>query len=140
MGDVVSISNKQITVARGKLLESQAALQNLGKVYLPVEKERHWFVKTLDKIKSAFKQQNNIASKHSDALVKKLGKEQPNGVVGITPQDTEAMSQYKEEMEAFMEVPVTIEVKQITLTQLKDCSVSLTADDQVALMWLMSEE
>jgi hypothetical protein len=50
------------------------------------------------------------------------------------------MKQYQEAMEAFMEMPVTIEVKQITLTQLKDCSVSLTVDDLVALMWLMSEE
>ena len=128
-----------ITVSRGKLLESQTALQNLGKVYLPVEKERYWFVKTLDKIKSAVKHQNKLTQEYSNNKVKELGEAQPDGRVGIDPKNEEAMKQYQEAMEAFMEVPVTIEVKQITLTQLKDCSVSLTADDQVALMWLLDE-
>ena len=128
-----------ITVTRGTLLESQSALNNLGKVYMIVEKDRYWFVKAMDKIKQAVKQQNKITQKYSNEKVHELGAAQPSGQFGIDPKNEEAMKQYQEAMEAFMEIPVTIETKQITLTSLKEVNASLTVDDQVALMWLFDE-
>jgi hypothetical protein len=129
-----------ITVARGVLLESKAALEALGKVYVPIGKENYWFVKTLSKLQQAMKANSKISGKESNRLVEEFGTAQPNGRKGILQTDVEAMESYSEGMDAHMAIPVQIDIKQLTLTQLKEAQVSLVANDQVALMWLFSEE
>lgn len=133
-----------ITVTRGTLLDSKAAIEALGKVYMPVGKEQYWFVKTLSKLQQALKREGKVAGKESNELVKKLGTVQeagPNkGKPAIMQTDVDTMEQYTEAMDAFMGVSVQVDVKQITLSQLQAAQVTLQANDQVALMWLFLDE
>jgi len=135
----VEALHKQITVLRGILLESEEAMQSLGRIQLTVEKDRYWFVKTVDKINKAIKQQKKLAQEYSNDKVKELGETQPDGRVGIDPKNEESMKAYQEAMSDYMDEPVTVEAKKITLTQLKDCMVTLTVNDQCCLMWLLDE-
>ncbi len=128
-----------IKLLRGELLESKQAIDSLGKVYVPMEKERYWFVRTLDKLKKALKTQNTLTQKYSNEKVHEFGK-QTDGRIGIDPKDEEAMKQYQEAMNDFMEESVEVEVQPLTLKKLAELQVSLTANDQVALLWLITTE
>lgn len=129
-----------ITVQRGELLEAKTAIENLGKVFIPVGKEKYWFIKSLSKIQKALKKANQDAQNQSNKLVNDLGTKKADGRVGIDSTDEDNMKTYTQGMEDFMELPVNIECKQLTLTELASAQVTLTANDQIALMWLISEE
>jgi hypothetical protein len=129
-----------ITVIRGELMDSKAAIENLGKVYIPADKAKYWFIKTLSKVQKVLRQNGVLSQKESNRLVEELGTEQPNKTKGIAPTDSATMKQYTEAMEAFMEQPVEIDVRKISLADLAANQVSLTANDQIALMWLIDED
>jgi hypothetical protein len=133
-----------IQTTRGVLLDSNAAIVALGKVYVPIGKDNYWFIKTLDKVQRALKREGKISNKESNRLIGEFGKLQEAGPQAgrkaIQQTDVEAMEKYSDAMEVNNAVPVSIDVKQITLTQLKEAQVSLQANDQVSLMWLFSEE
>jgi hypothetical protein len=129
-----------LQVSRGELLEAKGAIDALGKVYLPVSKEKYWFVKTLDKILRALKYEGKGSQRESNRLVQEFGTEQPGGGKGIKQTDFETMGKYQEAMDAYMEVPVEINIKALTLEKLAEAQVTLQATDQVALMWLIQEE
>ena len=129
-----------ITITRGVLMESKAAIDSLGKVYVPVGKERYWFIKLLSKLQMALKREGKNFTKESNRLIEEFGTEQPNKRKGIQKEDVDAMDKYNEGMEAFSNVSVTVDVKPITLTQLQEAQVTLQAGEQVALMWLLAEE
>ena len=129
-----------ITITRGVLMESKAAIDSLGKVYVPVGKEKYWFIKTLSKLQMALKREGKNFTKESNRLIEVLGTEQPNKRKGIQKENVDAMDKYNEGMEKYSEMPVTVDVKQFTLTQLQEAQVTLQANDQVALMWLLAEE
>lgn len=130
---------ESITPTRGALLESKVALEALGKVYVPVGKENYWFIKMLAKLQQAMKREGKLSGKESNRLIEEHGTVQPNGRKGIQQTDVEAMEKYSEGMDAHMAIPVLIDIKKLTLTQLKENQVSLLANDQVALMWLIEE-
>jgi len=128
-----------LEVKRGDLLESKVAIDALGKVYMPVSKDQYWFIKTLAKVLTKFKQQNVAAQEHSNEVIKQVGTKQPDGRNGIAPADEANMAKYREAMEAFMEEKVQIDIKPLTLEQLASAQVSMTANDQVQLQWLITE-
>lgn len=128
-----------ITITRGVLMESKTAVDALGKVYVPVGKDRYWFIKSLSKIQMALKREGKNFNKESNRVVTEIGTDQPNGRKGIQKDDLVSMDKYNEAMEKFMEQPVQVDIKQITLTQLEEAQVTLQANDQVALLWLFEE-
>ena len=130
-----------ITVSRSMLLESKAALDALGKVYIPVGKGKYWFIKTLSRILSAYKRENKNVSLESNRLIDEFGTVQANtGQKGIQQTELAAMAKYTEGMEKYTQVEVQLDIKKITLTELQEAQVSLIANDQVALMWLLEEK
>jgi len=123
------------------LLESKAALDALGKVYIPVGKGKYWFIKTLSRILSAYKRENKNVSLESNRLIDEFGTVQANtGQKGIQQTELAAMAKYTEGMEKYTQVEVQLDIKKITLTELQEAQVSLIANDQVALMWLLEEK
>ena len=133
-----------IKLTHRALLESKGALDALGKVYLPVGKERYWFVKTLGKIQNALKHTMKAHNEESNRAIAAYGSVQTEGqmkgVLGIDNKDIEKMKLYQAEMDKFLDSNVSIDIKPITLAQLQDAQVTLQANDQVALMWLFTEE
>lgn len=137
---------EKITLSRGELLNSAKALSNLDNVFLPVEKERYWLVKTLSKVRTALKQENKRMQATSNQLVEEFGvylKDKdgnPSKQKGIEQTDSENMTKYNDAMEACAEELVSIEgVRQIKLEALQGATVSLTIGDQITLQWLIQE-
>jgi hypothetical protein len=133
-----------ITVERGVLMNSKTALDALGKVYIPVGKERYWYIKTLDKVKKALKREEKLSGAQSNTLINELGKMQADGPYkgrkAVMPDDVEAHDAYQKAMEEFMSVEVSVDVNPLTLQQLQDAQVTLQANDHVALLWLIHED
>jgi len=130
-----------IIVQRGELIESKAALDALGKVYMPMGKEKYWLVKSLSKVQKVLRQQNVLSQKESNRLVEELGtvpEGSTTGAKGIAP-NSPVMKQYTDAMEEFMVETVELDVKKIALADLSANQVSLTVNDQIALMWLIDE-
>ena len=128
-----------LEVIREELVNSRAALESLGKTYLPVGKEKYWFVKTCNKISKAIKRESKLVNVESNRLVKELGTMQPNNQVGIDRNNMEVMEQYSNAMQEFHDQKVIVDVEPLTLTQLKDLQVTLQVADQMALSWLLKE-
>jgi len=136
----------EIKVTRGELLQSQAALGNLGRVSLPVQKDGYWLVKTLAKINAAVKRELKAAQKESNRLLEELGEDvldkdgNRTGQRGIAQTNVESMNLYSDAMEQFNSEFVALpEVSKVKLSVLEEGSVSMTLADQASLLWLFQE-
>lgn len=128
-----------ISVTRSELVSSEKAIATLGKTYMPVEKDRYWFIKTLSKLQKAITQQNQLINNKRNEMIKKLGKMQDNGKIGLMPDDP-AMEEFTDTMEEFVLEVVDVDVSQITLSTLQKASVTMIAEEQVSLLWLIRED
>ena len=128
-----------ISVTRSDLVSSESAIRTLGKTFMPVEKERYWFIKTLSKLQKAITQQNQLINSKRNALIKELGKLQENGKIGLMPDDPE-MEIFTSTMEEFVLEEVELDVNQITLSTLEKAQVTMVAEEQVNILWLIDSE
>ena len=128
-----------IDVKRSEFIESESALTILGKTYTPVGKEEYWFTRVYTKLKKALISQKTQSQKFSNEMIQQYGKVQPNGKIGLQPDDPE-MQNYVEAMEGFGDEIISIDVKKLSLEQLKKASVSMTIDEQSKLEYLIDED
>ncbi|MFA6903341.1 MAG: hypothetical protein WC236_09685 [Gallionellaceae bacterium] len=148
MENVVSINDRKgsISVSRSDLLLSQAALVNLGRVSLPVQKDGYWLAKTLGKINKAMKHELRSTQDESNRLIEEYGTEledkdgNKTRQKGIQQTDVATMQKYAEEMEKFNSELIFIEnVQPVSLAALESAGVMLQLADQAALQWLIEE-
>ena len=127
-----------ILVKRSELLDSESAVRTLGKTYLPVEKERYWFIKTLSKLNKAIDREKRVTQNAHNEMLNMLGKIQENGKKGLLPDDPD-MQKYVDGMEVCGNEEVEVDVQKISIDTLQKASVTMIAEEQVKIMWLLDE-